>query len=39
MSNPPFEEALIKRVLQWKFPPVPAGDVTITYPIVFSVAG
>lgn len=39
MSNPPFEEALVKRVLQWKFPPVPAGDVTITYPIVFSVAG
>ncbi len=39
MSNPPFEEALIKRILQWKFPLVPAGDVTITYPIVFSVAG
>jgi len=39
MSNPPFEEALVKRVLQWKFPSVPAGDVTITYPIVFSVSG
>ncbi|MBI3994893.1 MAG: energy transducer TonB [Nitrospirae bacterium] len=39
MSNPLFEESLLKRVLQWKFPPVPAGDVTITYPIVFSVAG
>jgi len=39
MSNPPFEEALLKRVLQWKFPPVPAGDVTITYPIAFSVTG
>jgi TonB family protein len=39
MSNHPFEEALLKRVLQWKFPPVPAGDVTITYPIVFSVVG
>jgi len=39
MKNPAFEEALIKRVLQWKFPPISAGDVTITYPIVFSVAG
>ncbi|MEK6684702.1 MAG: AgmX/PglI C-terminal domain-containing protein [Nitrospirota bacterium] len=39
MNHPPFEEALLKRVLQWKFPPVPAGDVTITYPIVFSIAG
>lgn len=39
MSNPPFEEALVKRVLQWKFPQIPTGDVTITYPIVFSVSG
>ncbi|HUK56056.1 MAG TPA: TonB family protein [Nitrospiria bacterium] len=39
VKNPPFEEALIKRVLQWKFPPVPSGDVTVTYPIVFSVSG
>ncbi|MBI3811495.1 MAG: TonB family protein [Nitrospirae bacterium] len=39
MSNPLFEEALVKRVLQWKFLPIPAGDVTITYPIVFSVSG
>jgi TonB family protein len=39
MKNPSFEEALIKRVLQWKFPSISAGDVTISYPIVFSVAG
>jgi protein TonB len=39
MKNPSFEEALIKRVLQWKFPPISTGDVTISYPIVFSVAG
>jgi TonB family protein len=39
MNNPLFEEGLVKRVLQWKFPPVPAGDVTITYPIIFSIAG
>jgi TonB family protein len=39
MKNPPFEEALVKRILQWKFPIVPAGEVTITYPIVFSIAG
>jgi len=39
MKNPPFEEALVKRILQWKFPAVPAGDVTITYPIVFSISG
>lgn len=39
MNNPLFEDALVKRVLQWKFPPVPAGDVTINYPIVFSISG
>jgi TonB family protein len=39
MRNPSFEEALVKRILQWKFPIVPAGEVTITYPIVFSIAG
>ncbi len=39
MKNVPFEEALIKRILQWKFPAVSAGDVTIVYPLIFSVAG
>lgn len=39
VKNPMFEEALVKRVLQWKFPSVPAGDVTVTYPITFSVSG
>ena len=39
MKNIPFEEALVRRILQWKFPAVPAGDVTITYPMVFSVVG
>lgn len=39
VNNPRFEEALVRRVLQWKFPPIPAGDVTVTYPITFSVSG
>jgi TonB family protein len=39
VKSPQFEEELVKRVLQWKFPPVPAGDVTVSYPITFSVSG
>jgi TonB family protein len=39
MNFKPFEEALSKRILQWRFPPVSGGNMTIVYPIVFSVAG
>ena len=39
MKYTPFEEALMKRILQWKFPVIPAGNMTIIYPIVFTVTG
>ena len=39
MNDPSFEATLVKRVLQWRFPPIPAGDVTVVYPIVFFVTG
>jgi len=39
VNNAIFEEAIVKRVLHWKFSSIPAGEVKITYPIVFSVAG
>jgi hypothetical protein len=39
MKYLPFEEALLKRVLQWKFPAIPAGNMTIVYPMIFSVTG
>ena len=39
MENSSFEESLLQRILQWKFPPIPVGDVTVVYPIVFYVTG
>ena len=39
MQDPAFEEDLIKRILQWKFPPIIEGDVTVVYPLVFFVTG
>jgi protein TonB len=39
MDDPAFEEDLVKRILQWKFPPILEGDVTVSYPLVFFVTG
>ena len=39
MNNAAFEESIVKRVRHWKFSAISAGDVKITYPIVFSVGG
>ena len=39
MEEPPFEEALCRRILQWKFPSILEGDVTVSYPLVFYVTG
>jgi TonB family protein len=39
MNDPTFEDTLAKRILQWRFPSIPAGDVTVIYPIVFYVTG
>ncbi|HLB94955.1 MAG TPA: TonB family protein [Nitrospiria bacterium] len=39
MTDPPFEESLVKRIFQWRFPAIPEGDVTVVYPIVFYVTG
>lgn len=39
MEDPAFEEELVKRILQWQFPPIVEGDVTVVYPLVFFVTG
>lgn len=39
MEYTPFEEALVKRIFQWKFPTILAGNMTIIYPIIFSITG
>jgi periplasmic protein TonB len=38
-EDPPFEESLCKRIMGWKFPSVPEGDVTVVYPLVFYATG
>lgn len=35
MNWPPLEESLVRMVLGWKFPEIPAGTVTVSYPLVF----
>jgi TonB family protein len=37
LNDPAFEELLVKRILQWKFPPLPGvQNATVTYPLEFS---
>ncbi|MFQ5455163.1 MAG: TonB family protein [Nitrospirota bacterium] len=36
MNYYPLEESLVKQILQWKFPPIKKGIVTVEYPIHFS---
>ena len=35
MNWPPLENSLVKMVKTWKFPEIPQGDVTVSYPLVF----
>jgi TonB family protein len=35
MNWPPLEQSLVRMVKTWKFPEIPEGDVTVTYPLVF----
>lgn len=35
MKWPPLEESLVRMVLNWKFPKIPEGTVTVSYPLVF----
>jgi TonB family protein len=35
MNWPPLEESLVKMVKTWRFPEIPEGDVTVSYPLVF----
>ncbi|MDT8395779.1 MAG: AgmX/PglI C-terminal domain-containing protein [bacterium] len=35
MDWPPLEESLVKMVKTWKFPEIPEGVVTVSYPLVF----
>lgn len=39
MDNSAFEETLVRRILQWRFPAISEGSVAVVYPIVFSVTG
>lgn len=37
VKDPSFEEQVLKRILAWKFPPLPdSGSTVVTYPIEFS---
>lgn len=38
-GNIEFEEEIKRKIRMWKFEPVSEGDVTVTYPFVFSSAG
>ncbi len=35
MKWPPLENSLVKIVRTWRFPRIPEGDVTVSYPLVF----
>ena len=35
MNWPPLENSLVKMVRTWRFPEIPEGDVTVSYPLVF----
>jgi TonB family protein len=35
MNWPPLEESLVRMVKTWRFPEIPEGDVTVSYPLVF----
>ena len=35
MDWPPLEDSLVRMVLGWKFPEIPEGTVTVSYPLVF----
>jgi len=35
MNWPPLEDSLVRMVRTWKFPRIPEGDVTVSYPLVF----
>ena len=35
MNWPPLENSLVKIVRTWRFPEIPEGDVTVSYPLVF----
>lgn len=35
MKWPPLENSLVKMVKTWKFPEIPEGNVTVSYPLVF----
>ena len=39
LEDPLFEESLCSRIMGWKFQPIPEGDVTVVYPLVFYVTG
>ncbi len=35
MNWPPLEESLVRMIKTWRFPEIPEGDVTVSYPLVF----
>jgi TonB family protein len=35
MNWPPLENSLVKMVKTWRFPEIPEGEVTVSYPLVF----
>ena len=39
LSDPPFENEVVREILKWKFPPVEKGTTTVLYPLSFFPAG
>jgi TonB family protein len=37
-GNTELEQEIIRKVRMWEFEPVPEGDVTVTYPFLFSLS-
>lgn len=38
-GNSEFEEEILRKLRMWKFDPIPEGEVTVSYPFVFSSSG
>jgi TonB family protein len=39
LNDPGFEEAVVREILQWRFPSVEGGSTTVLYPVFFYPAG
>jgi TonB family protein len=38
-GNSEFEGEILRKIRMWRFDPIPEGDVTVSYPFVFTTSG